>query len=180
MITVANKYCGLPDSVADHSCGVRLHRRCVWKQKSRATTGTAPGKLFPVVHHEESGRGGTTRHQRALYKALCEWYLVRRAVHDLFIPILTFVFGEAMLGGNSAVVSTYRLQEGFYGLADDAEVLLWRLKKEAVHELGHTFGLVHCREFECVMHSSRGIEEVDVKSSEFCEDCTIALGRNLC
>lgn len=94
---------------------------------------------------------------------------------DLFIPILTFVFGEAMLGGTSAVVSTHRLHDSFYGLPDNAEVLLGRLEKEAVHELGHTFGLVHCRDFECVMHSSRGVEEVDIKSSEFCDNCAASL-----
>ena len=35
---------------------------------------------------------------------------------DLFVPVLTFVFGEAQLDGNCAVVSTARLQEEFYGL----------------------------------------------------------------
>jgi archaemetzincin len=60
---------------------------------------------------------------------------------DLFVPILTFVFGEAELGGRCAVVSLQRLDERFYGLPAREELLRERLVKEAVHELGHTFGL---------------------------------------
>jgi archaemetzincin len=42
---------------------------------------------------------------------------------DLFMPILTFVSGEAQLGGRGAVVSPYRLRESFYGLPDAPSVL---------------------------------------------------------
>lgn len=90
---------------------------------------------------------------------------------DLFIPVLTFVFGEAQLGGKAAIVSTRRLDERFYGLPEDPSTFEDRLLKEAVHELGHTFGLLHCLRFECVMHSSTAVEEIDVKSSEFCSSC---------
>jgi archaemetzincin len=90
---------------------------------------------------------------------------------DLFIPILTFVFGEAILGGRSAIVSTHRLYQEFYGLPGDEDLLIRRTEKEVIHELGHTFGLIHCRDCQCVMHASRDVEEVDVKSSAFCERC---------
>jgi archaemetzincin len=46
-----------------------------------------------------------------------------------------------------------------------------RLVKEAVHELGHTFGLRHCDDWRCVMTSSHGVERLDVKSAEFCFLC---------
>src|SRR5262245_2701929 len=59
---------------------------------------------------------------------------------DLFVPVLTFVFGEAQLGGSAAVVSACRLGNEFYGLPRDAELQQERLEKEAVHELGHTYG----------------------------------------
>lgn len=90
---------------------------------------------------------------------------------DLFVPVLTFVFGEAQLSGPAAVVSTYRLREETYGLPPDPIRLKERLLKEAMHELGHTFGLRHCHDWQCVMASSHGIEMVDVKGSEFCAGC---------
>jgi archaemetzincin len=60
---------------------------------------------------------------------------------DLYVPILTYVFGEAHLNGSCAFVSSHRLREEFYGLPPQRILLENRLKKEAVHELGHTLGL---------------------------------------
>jgi len=94
---------------------------------------------------------------------------------DLFIPILTFVFGEAQLDGRAAVVSTYRLDNTHYGLPGNEPLLLERLTKEAVHELGHTYGLIHCADTACVMHSSTYVEDIDVKSSQFCSACLPAV-----
>ena len=93
------------------------------------------------------------------------------AACDLYVPVLTFVFGEAQLDGNCAVVSTARLREEFYGLPGREEVLRKRLLKEAVHELGHTFGLRHCADWRCVMTSSHAVERLDVKEAEFCGRC---------
>lgn len=90
---------------------------------------------------------------------------------DLFIPILTFVFGEAQLQGIGAVVSTHRLHNQFYGLPENREVTTYRLLKEAVHELGHTFGLIHCLQPRCVMNSSTYVENIDQKPAEFCSSC---------
>lgn len=97
--------------------------------------------------------------------------------HDLFVPIFTFVFGEAQLEGHCAVVSCYRLAEEHYGLPADEGKLRERLVKEAVHELGHTFGLGHCDDWRCVMASSHGVERLDVKGAEFCEECGRVVGR---
>lgn len=91
---------------------------------------------------------------------------------DLFIPILTFVFGQAQLNSRAAVMSVHRLSQRFYGLPEDDEVLWRRSEKEAIHELGHTFGLVHCLNFDCVMHFSNSVEEVDLKSNAFCDQCS--------
>lgn len=90
---------------------------------------------------------------------------------DLFIPVLTYVFGEAQLDGRAAVVSTYRLDNQIYGLPPDRDLLFQRLCKEAIHELGHTYNLVHCHTHPCVMLSSPYVEGIDVKSERFCEDC---------
>jgi archaemetzincin len=94
---------------------------------------------------------------------------------DLYVPVLTFVFGEAQLDGACAVVSTHRLREEFYGLPPREELVRERLVKEAVHELGHTFGLRHCPNWECVMTSSHGVERLDIKGVEFCPACRRAM-----
>ncbi len=90
---------------------------------------------------------------------------------DLFIPILTFVFGEAQLDGPAAVVSTTRLRPEFYGLPPAPERIVARLIKESIHELGHTFGLRHCQHPGCVLNASTYVEEIDLKSSRFCPIC---------
>lgn len=90
---------------------------------------------------------------------------------DLFIPILTYVFGEAQLEGTAAVVSTYRLDNANYGLPSDDGLLRDRLNKEATHELGHTYGLLHCQRGQCVMRSSTYAGDIDLKSAAFCAKC---------
>jgi archaemetzincin len=90
---------------------------------------------------------------------------------DLYVPVLTFVFGEAQLEGACAIVSTARLHDEFYGLPAREDLLRERLLKEATHEIGHTFGLRHCPDWSCVMASSHAVEVLDVKSAEFCRAC---------
>ncbi len=90
---------------------------------------------------------------------------------DLYIPILTFVFGEAQLAGTCAVISGYRLRQQFYGLPGDEDILGQRLVKEAVHELGHTLALTHCEDFDCVMAPSHSVEWIDLKQQTFCGSC---------
>lgn len=96
---------------------------------------------------------------------------------DLFIPVLTFVFGEAQLDDRVALMSIHRLRQQFYGLPANKQLFYERCEKEAVHELGHTFGLVHCKNFECVMHYSNSIEQVDLKTNSFCPACMMLLSQ---
>jgi len=100
------------------------------------------------------------------------------AAVDLYVPVLTYVFGEAQLTGKAAVVSTYRLRDELYGLPKNPEKLKERLEKEAIHELGHTFGIIHCREPECIMYSTTYAEEIDFKSRNFCRVCSALLEEN--
>jgi archaemetzincin len=90
---------------------------------------------------------------------------------DLFCPALAYVFGEAQLSGRAAVVSIARLRTEAYGLPRDDRILGERLRKEAIHEIGHTCGLLHCRDTSCVMHPSTYAEQIDVKSAQFCSGC---------
>lgn len=94
---------------------------------------------------------------------------------DLFVPILTFVFGEAQLSGRAAVVSAHRLEETFYGLPGNTRVLQDRLLKEVLHEWGHTQGLRHCDDWECVMSSSHAVARIDSKQAAFCPACAALL-----
>ena len=93
---------------------------------------------------------------------------------DLFIPILTHVYGEAQLGGKACIVSTHRLNAGS-GIRCFSEKASARVAKEAVHELGHTFNLRHCPDPACVMHYCRSVADVDRKSSDFCRYCRVML-----
>lgn len=97
---------------------------------------------------------------------------------DLFVPVLTYVFGEAQLDGKVAVVSSHRLRDEYYGLQQNVDLLELRLIKEAIHELGHAFGLLHCSNYMCVMHSSTGVEEIDVKTEKLCAECRNKLVNN--
>lgn len=96
---------------------------------------------------------------------------------DLFTPVLTYVFGEAQLRGRAAAVSIHRLRNEMYGLPADDALLFDRLHKEAVHELGHTYGLLHCTSPECVMRASTYAEEIELKSARFCEVCAALVRR---
>jgi archaemetzincin len=90
---------------------------------------------------------------------------------DLFVPVLTFVFGEAQLSGPRAIVSVHRLREEFYGQAPDDSRLDVRLAKEAMHEIGHTQGLRHCENWRCAMASSHSVERLDLKEGLYCRRC---------
>jgi archaemetzincin len=93
---------------------------------------------------------------------------------DLFIPILTHVYGEAQLGGTACIVSTYRLNEGRSGI-NISQKYIDRIVKEAIHEVGHTFNLRHCPEPTCIMHYCRNEEDVDRKSDQLCRYCIIMM-----
>lgn len=90
---------------------------------------------------------------------------------DLFIPILTYIFGQAALNGRSGIASLYRLSNERYGMNPDDKLLLERFIKEVIHELGHTFGLMHCPHTGCVMHASTYVEDIDQKEQEICPKC---------
>jgi archaemetzincin len=94
---------------------------------------------------------------------------------DLYIPVLTYVYGEAQLNGKHSIVSVCRLHEEFYSELTNDKLLVDRTIKEILHELGHNFGLVHCFDWDCVMHSSTSIEEVDIKGSNYCKECIVKI-----
>jgi archaemetzincin len=89
--------------------------------------------------------------------------------HDLYVPGLNFVFGEA--SQKVAVISFTRLRQEFYHLPEDRGLFHRRALTEAVHELGHTYGLQHCKNPHCVMFFSNTLMDTDRKGPEFCTEC---------
>ncbi len=89
---------------------------------------------------------------------------------DIYADNLNFVFGEAEIDGRRALISLKRLRPEFYGLEPNYELLKIRTLKEAMHEIGHVLGLLHCRN-KCVMRFSNSIVEVDYKDWKYCESC---------
>ncbi|MFC1885253.1 archaemetzincin family Zn-dependent metalloprotease [Thermodesulfobacteriota bacterium] len=93
---------------------------------------------------------------------------------DLFIPIFTYVYGEAQLAGRACIVSSHRLEDS-PGISFESKNARQRIAKEAVHELGHTFNIRHCKDPRCIMHFSRSLEDVDRKSERMCRYCQVLL-----
>ncbi len=132
--------------------------------------------------HERPTDSFDPRRQQHSSTKILRWLLEARPKHakkivgvtdvDLFVPILTFVYGEAQLGGSAAVVSTARLVPD-NGFRLDRELLKTRVIKEGVHELGHTYGLIHCHAPACVMSRSVNLAQVDAKEAALCQDCQI-------
>ena len=147
-------------------------------ERLRSVFGTEAGVWTPGVDHRvafdpQRGQYNSTILLRELLDVLPsrETKVVGITSLDLFIPVLTYVFGEAQLDGHVAIASTHRLRNEFYGLPPDPGAVLQRLEKEVVHELGHTFNLTHCADYRCVMHASTFVEDIDLKGADFCRAC---------
>jgi archaemetzincin len=96
---------------------------------------------------------------------------------DLYVPDLNFVFGQADTYTGVAIISLARLRPEFYGQPPDEPLFHDRAITEAVHELGHTLGLIeHCSNPKCVMHWSNSLADTDIKGHRFCPKCSRVLG----
>ncbi|MFX0024078.1 MAG: hypothetical protein ACFE9S_17255 [Candidatus Hermodarchaeota archaeon] len=101
--------------------------------------------------------------------------------HDIYSNSFNFLLGRANKPKQDnpkypvgALISITRLREIFYGRPDDEILFEQRTLKEAIHELGHTFGLPHCRKY-CIMRFSNFITDTDNKPSAFCNSCLESL-----
>jgi len=90
---------------------------------------------------------------------------------DCYALGLNFIFGQASIHERACFIALPRLRQSFYGLPEDEPLFRQRVLKEAVHELGHTYGLSHCPDPRCVMHFSNSLHDTDVKRTEFCSHC---------
>ncbi len=95
---------------------------------------------------------------------------------DLYLPVFAHVLGSAQLNGTVGIASTHRLRPEFTGDPGNPHTLRLRILKEILHELGHTFGLVHCGLSWCVMSASLLPEHVDLKDPSYCTSCAETIG----
>ncbi|MBS7635149.1 archaemetzincin family Zn-dependent metalloprotease [Candidatus Bathyarchaeota archaeon] len=98
---------------------------------------------------------------------------------DIYAQGMNFIFGEAQCPGRAAIISLYRLSPEFYGEQLNEQLFIERSIKEALHEIGHALGLVHCSNPLCVMHFSLHIAMTDRKQPKFCGNCLAELKRNI-
>jgi archaemetzincin len=89
--------------------------------------------------------------------------------------MLTFVYGQAQVDGTVALLSLARLRQEYYGLPPRPDLFSARVRKEALHELGHTFGLHHCTDSRCAMALSIRIADIDAKRDKLCNGCAVRL-----
>ena len=96
--------------------------------------------------------------------------VVAVCTEDLFVPILTHVYGEAQQGGKFAVVSLFRLDKNLIR-TDPPSPLYERAVKITMHEIGHLFNLFHCEDKNCLMHFSSTMDQLDATPIYFCRYC---------
>lgn len=101
---------------------------------------------------------------------------------DIFTKVSEYLYGVADPPKNKssrgALISVFRLRENFYRRTENVAQFKQRVLKEAIHELGHTFGLEHCENL-CVMRSSNSLVDTDIKPRDFCELCLLKLNNYL-
>jgi archaemetzincin len=96
---------------------------------------------------------------------------------DLCLPVFSYVLGEAQVNGRAAVISLFRLKQGRDGRPSPPARVYERLAKVALHEVAHVLGLTHCREENCLMRFSLGVEHIDELPMRFCPGCELELIR---
>ena len=154
-------------------------RDLLYEISLRARIPIGAGRLDPAFAlNPARGQYDSTRLLAELKARFPQGIVIGAAACDLFIPVLTFVFGEAEMPGRAAIFSIHRLREEFYGLPPDRSLLARRALRELWHEAGHLRGLPHCPDWDCVMSSSHSVERVDLKSERYCRECERRLRRN--
>ena len=91
---------------------------------------------------------------------------------DLFIPIFTFVFGEAQLEEPYATISLCRMRRNTDGSPASQSLFYERSAKIAVHEVAHTFNMNHCQDPDCLMKYMPDLDAIDGQDLIFCAYCS--------
>jgi archaemetzincin len=154
---------------------------CIWHTFGIPVRCTKSMEIPPDAYDAKRQQFGSIEILRSMYRNVPEDAFRYFAVidKDIFIPVLSFVYGHAQFEGTVGIVSLARLRQEFYGFPPNPELLLKRMLKEVVHEMGHLFGLTHCSDATCPMALSTNIRALDRKQVKLCESCTILLKENM-
>lgn len=104
-------------------------------------------------------------------QAVAESKTIAITAVDIFVPIFSYVYGEARQGASTAVVSIHRLADKPASAAD----IYLRAVKVALHELGHLFDMPHCEDDLCLMHYADTLAAIDRQHLQFCRYCRAEL-----
>jgi len=132
------------------------------------------------AYHKQKKQYHSTKILKRIHKSGLTGYdrILGIADVDLYVPERTFVFGEADIKKKVAVISLTRLRQRFYDLPEDLTLFRKRIIIEAVHELGHTYGLRHCTNNKCVMFLSKILSDTDQKGDALCSNCKTIMEDN--
>jgi archaemetzincin len=90
---------------------------------------------------------------------------------DLYMPAISYLFGDADPLSNVAILSISRLKNEFSGIPENEGLLFDRILKESVYQLGRTLNLENCPNPKCVMYASQKVLDIDIKLPKFCDNC---------
>jgi len=134
-----------------------------------------PGILLPrLTHRDQLDADKLLDLVEELPRRKGHW-TVGLAGQDMGHPIFTFFFGRARLHGQAIVLALPRLHPDFYGLQANPELVAQRAAVEALHELGHVAGLMHCPDNACLMRFCPSVEGIDNRGEIFCGRCAPSL-----
>ncbi|MDX8550956.1 archaemetzincin [Methanospirillum sp. J.3.6.1-F.2.7.3] len=90
---------------------------------------------------------------------------------DIYRQNTRYVFGLSRPATGTAVISSARLKNEYWGLPSDEMMLVDRLSREGAHELGHLLHLDHCDNPSCIMANPLTLDDLDNKKSMLCHLC---------
>jgi archaemetzincin len=138
----------------------------LWSEGVQATLGES--MAVPARAYERSRNQYRAEELLAAIRELDGRRVLGVTARDVYAEGRDFAFGLADSAGLAALISLFRLR-----LRVDEATFHARALKEAIHQLGHTFGLGHCANHRCVMSPANSPEDIDRKSNRLCDKCLL-------
>ena len=161
--------CDLPDPLADEMkllIGQVFCAETIVLKAPFPCASVSPDRQYPAQEFLQGLRSFAA--EKTLVAAIAD--------HDLSFPGLNFVFGLSDSENGVSVVSMHRFLQKKKATRSDRPAFE-RTLKTAIHELGHLYGLSHCKDQKCAMFFSFNVADTDYKQKQFCSRCTEKLNR---